>query len=323
MSPSLSVRTATHADVEIVAKFVKNHSNPPNSLPLDAIAVGFKRNAFPDDGSRPIAGAALAEDANGSVIAVAVFTDWFSTWQGRPILSIQHLSTLPNESLKTVFKPMLKHLAGLAVERRATRLQWNTGPEDVELKDLSKEVGAHELPEWLDVVVSHPNLESLSRRNDGLPSRTELVIRPAEPRDELAEFENEPDQAKASHEDTELYHFPKVGAPVTETVIAERNGVEVGFAMWLFVYDPYTSSRSLYLEDLYITPQARKHRIGTQLLSHLASIAVNRDCLTYRWQVLDWNKGAIGFYEKMGGKVGSGKIMTRIEGDLLVELAAK
>ncbi|KAJ3339118.1 hypothetical protein HDU93_008602 [Gonapodya sp. JEL0774] len=325
---SLSIRPATLNDVPIVASFLKSES----SLSQSDLAAGFKNSAFPGDDSRPIAGAAIAEE-NGKVIGVAVYTDWFSTWQGRPILDIQHLSVLPEHSLRQVWRPLMKHLAGIAIARRATRMQWHVAPVGggAQIRELSKELGAHEMPDWLDVVVGGDQLLALARRTEIAPSPTDqLRIRPAEPRDvktilrfvrELAEFEKLPDEAKASPEDIEWYHFPTDGKPVTETVIAEWRGKEIGFAMWLTVWDPVSGAPSLYLEDLYVTPESRSLRVGSRLLAHLASIAVARGYPTYRWQVLDWNHGAIGFYEKMGGKVGSGKIMTRVEGNLLAELS--
>jgi GNAT superfamily N-acetyltransferase len=56
----------------------------------------------------------------------------------------------------------------------------------------------------------------------------------------------------------------------------------------------------LYLEDLYITPDARGHGAGKALLQHLARIAMEKDCGRFEWSCLDWNTPSIKFYDSLG-----------------------
>jgi ribosomal protein S18 acetylase RimI-like enzyme len=79
----------------------------------------------------------------------------------------------------------------------------------------------------------------------------------------------------------------------------------------------------LYLEDLYIQPQFRGHGIGKALLSHLASIAVERDYGRMEWACLDWNTPSIEFYRSLGAEAMSDWTGYRLSGETLTALAAK
>ncbi len=134
-----------------------------------------------------------------------------------------------------------------------------------------------------------------------------IAIRPAAPADvplilrlvrELAEYEREPDAVKATEP---MLAEALFGArPAAEALIAEREGSPVGFALFFDNFSTWTCSRTLYLEDLYATPEARARGIGTALLRHLAGIALDRGCARFEWSVLDWNAPAITFYRAMG-----------------------
>ena len=132
-------------------------------------------------------------------------------------------------------------------------------------------------------------------------------IRPATPADvplilhlvrELAEFEREPDKVVATEP---LLQDALFGAhPAAEAVIAELDGKPVGMALFFHNFSTWTGWRGLYLEELYVTPEARGAGVGKALLQHLAALAVARGCTRFEWSVLDWNEKAIAFYRSMG-----------------------
>ena len=66
----------------------------------------------------------------------------------------------------------------------------------------------------------------------------------------------------------------------------------------------------------------RSQGIGRRLLQEIAAIAVQRNCGRMEWWVLDWNKPAIGFYERMGAKPMDEWTVMRVDGDALAALAA-
>ncbi len=157
-----------------------------------------------------------------------------------------------------------------------------------------------------------------------------LAIRPATRADvpvvlrfvrELAAFEREPNAVAATDGLLEEALFGV--HPAAEAVIAEQGGAAVGFALFFHNFSTWTGRRGLYLEDLYVTPEARGLGVGEALLRHLAEVAVTRGCARFEWSVLDWNEGAIAFYRKLGAAGMDGWTVQRVEGDALVRLAGR
>jgi len=139
---------------------------------------------------------------------------------------------------------------------------------------------------------------------------------------ELAAFEREADKVVATEA---LLHEAMFGAdrPAAEAVIAEIDGTPVGMALFFHNFSTWTGWRGLYLEDLYVTPEARGAGAGTALLKHLAGIAVERGCTRFEWSVLDWNVNAQKFYQSMGAVPLDEWTVNRVSGDALVRLAGR
>jgi GNAT superfamily N-acetyltransferase len=157
-----------------------------------------------------------------------------------------------------------------------------------------------------------------------------IQIRPATPADvplilrlvrELAEFEREPDAVKATEPMLQAALFGE--RPAAEAVIAEIDGVAQGFALFFQNFSTWTGRAGIYLEDLYVTPDARGAGVGTALLRHLAGIALDRGCGRFEWAVLDWNEPAIQFYRSMGAVGMDEWRVQRVTGDVLVALAGR
>ena len=138
---------------------------------------------------------------------------------------------------------------------------------------------------------------------------------------ELAEFEREADKVVATEA---LLQEAMVGdRPDAEAVIAERDGEPLGMALFFHNFSTWTGWRGLYLEALYVTPQARGQGVRAALLRHLAAIAVDRGCTRFEWSVLDWNEKAIAFYKSMGAEPMDGWTVNRVSGDALTRLAGR
>jgi GNAT superfamily N-acetyltransferase len=130
-----------------------------------------------------------------------------------------------------------------------------------------------------------------------------LSIRPATPADlpliaqfirDLAEYE------KLAHEvrfDEAVLGDRLFGArPYAEVLIGEIDGRPQGFALFFHNFSTFEGKPGVYLEDLFVRPDARGSGLGKMLLAELAQIAIERDCARLEWWVLDWNDPAIGFY---------------------------
>ncbi|MGU3315087.1 MAG: GNAT family N-acetyltransferase [Sphingomonas sp.] len=154
------------------------------------------------------------------------------------------------------------------------------------------------------------------------------MIRPATPADiavilrfirELAAFEREPDAVEATEA---TLHEALFGAqPAAEAVIAEDATGPLGFAVFFHNFSTWAGRRGLYLEDLYVTPDARGKGVGGALLRHLAALAVARGCARFEWSVLDWNADAIAVYRRMGAVGMEEWTIQRVSGDALRRLA--
>ena len=136
---------------------------------------------------------------------------------------------------------------------------------------------------------------------------------------DLAVYEREPDAVKASAGDLHQALFGE--RPLAEAVLAEIAGEAVGLALFFSNFSTWAGKGGIYLEDLFVRPQARGQGVGKALLVHLAGIAVARDYSRFEWSVLDWNAPAIGFYKGLGAVMQDEWTKMRVEGDALARLA--
>lgn len=126
--------------------------------------------------------------------------------------------------------------------------------------------------------MSQAPLQIRSATPDDAPLLHELVTA-------LAVYEREPDAVKASPEDLRASLFGD-GA-TAHALICEQDGQALGFAVYFFNYSTWLGRNGLYLEDLFVRPQARGQGAGLALLRHLARLAVQRGCGRFEWSVLE------------------------------------
>ena len=157
---------------------------------------------------------------------------------------------------------------------------------------------------------------------------TTTAIRPAAPTDlpliaalirELAEYEHLAHEVRMDEATLGTYLF---GArPMAEVLIAELDGDPVGFALFFHNFSTFEGRPGIYLEDLFVRPEARRHGLGKALLSALAALAVERNGARLEWWVLDWNAPAIAFYKTLGARAMDEWTVMRVDGDALGQLA--
>jgi len=135
---------------------------------------------------------------------------------------------------------------------------------------------------------------------------------------ELGEYEKLSHEVVATEEKLLNTLFRK---PMAEVIIGELDGEPVGFALFFHNYSTFLGQAGIYLEDLYIKPEMRGKGFGKNMLSHLAKLAVERDCGRLEWACLDWNEPAINFYLKLGAIQQNDWTVYRVTGDTLKEIA--
>jgi GNAT superfamily N-acetyltransferase len=155
-----------------------------------------------------------------------------------------------------------------------------------------------------------------------------MIIRPATQADvplvlrfirELADFERLLHEVVAT--EARLRETLFGARPAAEVVIAEEDGEPLGFALFFHNYSTFLAQPGIYLEDLYVRPEARGRGTGRALLAHLARLARERGCGRLEWWVLDWNESALRFYRSLGAQPMDEWTVQRLTGPDLDRLA--
>lgn len=111
---------------------------------------------------------------------------------------------------------------------------------------------------------------------------------------ELALFERAPEQVENTVDELEADLFDD---KCCEAIVCEMEDRVVAFALYYTSYSTW-KGKCLYLEDLYVQHEFRKHGIGQKLFDQVVDVAKKSKVRRMDWQVLDWNAPAIAFYKK-------------------------
>ena len=136
---------------------------------------------------------------------------------------------------------------------------------------------------------------------------------------ELGEYERLAHEIDATPELIEQALFGE--EPRVFCDIAEWHGQAVGFALWFYNFSTFRGRHGIYLEDLFVRPEARGHGLGKALLANLAKRCVAENLARLEWSVLDWNQPSIDFYRSLGAVGMDDWRIFRLTGDALETLA--
>lgn len=115
---------------------------------------------------------------------------------------------------------------------------------------------------------------------------------------ELATYEKLLDRVNATAESLVRDLFgPR---PYAEVLLGKIDGKTVGYALFFHSYSTFLSKPGIYLEDVYVQPEARGLGVGKRLFLRVAKIAADRQCGRLEFAVLDWNEPSIAFYNALG-----------------------
>ncbi|HLH21965.1 MAG TPA: GNAT family N-acetyltransferase [Chloroflexota bacterium] len=139
----------------------------------------------------------------------------------------------------------------------------------------------------------------------GSEAESEVWVRPLAPGDlpallalidALADYEHLPRPDAAAR--ARLARDATAAPPRFQALLAELGGRVVGYALYFETYSTFLALPTLYLEDLFVLPEARRHGAGSALFRACAREAVQRGCGRMEWQVLTWNQLALDFYAR-------------------------
>jgi GNAT superfamily N-acetyltransferase len=161
-----------------------------------------------------------------------------------------------------------------------------------------------------------------------MPVTTQVSVRPAVAADgdlilqfirDLAAYEKLLDDVRATRDDITVALFGD--NPKAFCDIAEIDGRPVGFALWFYNFSTFVGRHGIYLEDLFVQPEARGLGAGKALLASLARRCVDENLGRLEWAVLDWNAPSIAFYDSLGAAAMDEWIVRRMTGEALRKLA--
>src|SRR5262245_37204253 len=91
--------------------------------------------------------------------------------------------------------------------------------------------------------------------------------------------------------------------PFAFALLAGGPGPAVGFALYYFRYSSFRGRPSIWLDDLYVHPSARRQGAGGHLMGRLAEVAATADCTHIAWVASASNTIGMGFYRRLGATV--------------------
>ena len=110
-------------------------------------------------------------------------------------------------------------------------------------------------------------------------------------------------------------------APAAEVMLGYLNEEPVAFALFFSTFSTFIGRPGIYLEDLYVKPNARSRGIGKLMLRAVARMARERGAGRLEWSVLDWNEPALRFYRSLGAVPMEEWTVHRVSGKALERLA--
>jgi GNAT superfamily N-acetyltransferase len=127
----------------------------------------------------------------------------------------------------------------------------------------------------------------------------------------LAEYEKLLDEFKATEALLEQHLF----APdaMAELFVGYLDNEVRGYALCFHNFSTFEGRPGMYIEDIYVEPEARGRGLGKALMLHIVRLARERDHRRCDWVALDWNKRARQFYESLGARPLSDWVYYRLD----------
>lgn len=85
-----------------------------------------------------------------------------------------------------------------------------------------------------------------------------------------------------------------------DAFLAVDDGKALAYAIVYETYSSFAAKPVLWLEDVYVTPSARRQGLGKAMLAAVQEEAAKRGCVRVAWAVLDWNIEAQKMYDALG-----------------------
>jgi len=136
---------------------------------------------------------------------------------------------------------------------------------------------------------------------------------------EFAEYEKLAQWCEVTEADLHEAIFGKQS--FVQALVAMDGNRYVGYALFFPIFKSFCGERSIFLEDLYVTPDLRGNGLGFVMLREVAVYAKKQGFVRLDWQALKWNKAAINFYKNLGAETDDENLDFRLRGAAFEELS--
>jgi GNAT superfamily N-acetyltransferase len=155
------IRPATPADVPLILRLVRELAEFEREP--DAVEATEEMLATALFGERPAAEAVIAE-IECAPVGFALFFQNFSTWTGRPGIYLEDLYVTPAARGSGTGTALLRHLAGIALDRGCGRFEWSVLDWNEPAINFYRAMGAVGMDEWRVQRVAGDALVALAGR---------------------------------------------------------------------------------------------------------------------------------------------------------------
>ena len=115
---------------------------------------------------------------------------------------------------------------------------------------------------------------------------------------EFAAFEDLSQYCEVDEERLATAMFGETG--VVEGLVALAGRESIGYTLFFPNFSSFRGQRGFYLDDIYVKQEYRGQAVGERMLREVARMADERGFERIDFLVLDWNRPAIAFYDKLG-----------------------
>jgi GNAT superfamily N-acetyltransferase len=156
---TFSIREAKASDAGAIFALVKElalYEKEPDAV--IAREEDFLRDGF---GAAPKFHVLIAEH-DGAVCGFALYFFGYSTWEGRPVLSLEDLFVRPEQRGNGVGRALMQRLARIALASNCTRFEWRVLDWNAPAKAFYEKLGAKVLTGWESVRIEGEALGRLA-----------------------------------------------------------------------------------------------------------------------------------------------------------------
>lgn len=161
--PTLHIEPAAPADVPVILQLIRELAEFERLLnEVTATEEQLHEGLF---GPKPRAEVIMGRlQPGGEVAGFALYFHNFSTFLAKPGIYLEDLYVRQKFRGQGYGEALLRHLAGLALERNCGRLEWSVLDWNQRAIDFYKSLGAVPMSEWTIYRVTGPALERLGRQ---------------------------------------------------------------------------------------------------------------------------------------------------------------